>query len=296
MCNIHNVLYIDVHTIFSNMLHLRQPDGIHWCAIGNRMINEIILNYVKAYYDGAKNFKCLRLRAELGNKINTFKQRMKDHNNHSKINYLDQDISDDENEKDKIETSSKTINNNNNKSSKLKRKRNNDDNEKENNQHHRKVIIKSPIIKNEQRTVVMKKSIDEVEIKKQQNLIDNQTIEFNHEYCDVMYDNEFEGLHLLHFSSYDIESPVNIKDFQLSNNIIRIQNEQITNNDLTVDIKPSESIVTSVPLTISNNEKRTIDEPDYIILSSDDEEEKITRIVPSSSTTTILPIYLLNRL
>ncbi|CAF4371079.1 unnamed protein product [Rotaria sp. Silwood2] len=142
----------------------------------------------------------------------------------------------------------------------------------------------------------MKKSIDEVEIKKQQNLIDNQTIEFNHEYCDVMYDNEFEGLHLLHFSSYDIESPVNIKDFQLSNNIIRIQNEQITNNDLTVDIKPSESIVTSVPLTISNNEKRTIDEPDYIILSSDDEEEKITRIVPSSSTTTILPIYLLNRL
>ncbi|CAF1189051.1 unnamed protein product [Rotaria sordida] len=296
MCNIHNVLYIDVHTIFSNMLHLRQPDGIHWSAIGNRIINEIILNYIKAYYHGVRDFKCLRLRAELGNKINTFKKRIKDHNNHLKINYLDQDILDDENKEDKIEqSSSKKTNNDNNNLSKLKRKRNNDDNEKENDQHHRKVIIKSTIIKNEQQRVAIKKSINEFEIK-QGKLIDNQTTNFNHEYCDIMYDNEFEGLHLLHFSSCDIETSEDIKDFQLSNNIIEIQNQQTINNNLQVDIKPSENISMSMSLARSNDEKRMIDEPDYIILSSDDENETITRIVPSSSTTTILPIYLLNRL
>ncbi|CAF4740491.1 unnamed protein product [Rotaria sp. Silwood1] len=298
MCNIHHVLYVDVHTIFSKMLHLRQLDGIHWCAIGNRIINEIILNYIKAYYHGVKSFQCLRLRAELGNKINTFKQRMKDHNNHSKINYLDQDISDDENEEDKIAKTSKKINNDNinSNSSKLKRKRNNSNDEKENHQSHRKVIIKSPIIKNEQRTIIIKTSVKEVEMK-QQKLINNQTTKFNHEYYDSMYDNEFEGLHLLHFSSCDIEPSEDIKDLLLSNNIIQTDNQQVTTDHLQVDIKPSESILKSMSLAMSDDEKRTIDdEPDYIVLSSDDEDEKIIRIVSSSPTTTVLPIYLLNRL
>jgi hypothetical protein len=67
-----------------------------------------------------------------------------------------------------------------------------------------------------------------------------------------------------------------------------------------------------VPLTISNQEEREINEPgrsslltlcfliyifiDYIILSSDDEDETAVHIVPSLSPTTILPIYLLNHL
>jgi len=50
MCDIHDVLYIDFHTIFSTMLHLRRPDGIHWCAIGTRLMNEMILHHIKAYY------------------------------------------------------------------------------------------------------------------------------------------------------------------------------------------------------------------------------------------------------
>jgi hypothetical protein len=165
-------------------------------------MNEIILNHIKGYYHGVKDLKCRVLGGELANKINTFKQRIKkSKQHHSKINYLDQNTTDDESEKDE-----KTL-------LKLKRKRNNDD-EKEN---HRKVIIK-----NEQRTVVIKKS--------------NEINKFDHEYCDIMYDNEYEGLHLFHFSPYDIE---------LSEEINPI--EHIPE----VDIK---STLDKVPLSVVNND------------------------------------------
>jgi hypothetical protein len=190
-------------------------------------MNEMILNYLKAYYHGVKDFKCPSLREELGNKINAFKQRMKKSNHHLKINYLDQDIFDDDDDDD-IDNSS------------LKRKRNNDD-EKENDRYNRKVIIKSTTIKNEQRMVIIKKLIDESDIK-QQDTIENK---FDHEYCDIMYDNEFEGLHLLHFSSYDVEPSEEI--------------EQTIDNNSEIDIKPPK-ICLQVPLTTSNEQEEKINE------------------------------------
>jgi hypothetical protein len=186
-------------------------------------MNEILLNHIKAYYHGVKHFKCPLLRGELGNKINIFKQRMKKHNQYPKKNYLEQDLSDEDN---------------NTNSTKFKRKRSEEDDEKENDRYHRKVVIKSTVIKNEQRTVIVKESIDESE-KKRQKLIDNPMIKFNHEYCDIMYDNEFEGLHLLHFSSYDMESFEGIDDLQLENNFIQIKHKEKT------DIKPFENMITS---------------------------------------------------
>ena len=145
-------------------------------------MNEIILNHIKVYYE-VKDVKCSSLRNELENKIITFKQRIKKAKVPSKINYLDKNISDDDQE----------IDQNENRVLSSKRKRNNDE-DKENN---RKVILKSEVVKVEERTIVIKKEFDNPEI--QQN-------EFNHNYCDIMYDNEFEGLHLAHFSSYDLES------------------------------------------------------------------------------------------
>lgn len=197
MCDIHGVLYINLHTIFSTMLHLRRPDGIHWNTIGIRLMNEIILNHIKTYYYGVKNFNCSSLREELGNKIKKLKEEIKKSTHKSKINYLDLDMSDDDDNN--------------------KRKRNDHDDEKENN---RKVIIKSSN-QNEKRMVIIKKVIDDLNI--QQEEYDK----FDHEYSDVMYDNEFEGLHLLHFSSYDIEPLEDIENLP-----INYLNSQI-------DIKPS---------------------------------------------------------
>jgi hypothetical protein len=223
---------------------------------------EIILNHIKSYYHGVKGFKCRSLREELGNKINVFKQRMKSSNRYPKKNYFEENLTDDENENDEKDLF------------KLKRKRNDDD-EKEN---HRKVIIKSTV----QRTVIIKKS-------NENNETQNEIIEkFDHEYCDIMYDNEFEGLHLSHFSPCDIEL-----------------NEDIP----VVDIKPSGNILSLVnhssPLPTSNNEAGSSSSfilyfincifIDYIILSSDDEDQT-TESLRALSTTTILPIYLLNRL
>jgi len=207
-------------------------------------MNEMILNHIKAYYHGVKNFKCPLLRGELGNKMNTFKQRMKKSNHNSKKNYLDQNISDDDSEENDIEIYSNNLDNDDRNLLKLKRKRsnnNNNDDEKENDRYHRKVIIKSTTIKNEQRMIIIKKYIDESEVKQQENRIDNK---FDHEYCDIMYDNEFEGLHLLHFSSYDVEPSEEIEDFQ-------IQNEQITDNISEIDSKPSKNCLL-VPLSIPN--------------------------------------------
>jgi hypothetical protein len=201
------------------------------CAIGTRLMNEMILNHVKAYYHGVKDLKCPLLRAELGHKIHTFKQRMKKPRNQLKINYLNHDISDDDME----------ISSDENRFSKSKRKRNSNDedndDEKENDRYHRKVIIKSTTTttKNEQRMVIIKKLVDD------SNLKQTETMEkkFDHEYCDIMYDNEFEGLHLSHFSSYDIEPSEEIE-----NNSISIQ----------IDIEPSKDCHV-LPLTISNEEK-----------------------------------------
>jgi hypothetical protein len=204
----------------------------------------MILNHIKAYYHGVKSFKCPLLRGELGNKMNTFKQRMKKSNYNSKKNYLDQNISDDDSEENDIEIYSNNLDNDDRNLLKLKRKRsnnNNDDDEKENDRYHRKVIIKSTTIKNDQRMIIIKKFIDQSEVKQQENRIDNK---FDHEYCDIMYDNEFEGLHLLHFSSYDVEPSEEIEDFQ-------IQNEQITDNILEIDSKPSKNCLL-VPLSIPN--------------------------------------------
>lgn len=196
MCDVHNVLYIDLHKTFSTMLHLRRPDGIHWNSIGIRLMNEIILNHIKGYYNGVKDFKCPSLREELGNKMNQFKQQIRRSNIHrSKIDYLKEDFSDDD---------IKTNNHN-------KRKRNDDD-EKENDYYQRKVIAKSKINENQQRTVIIKKSMP--------NEIDQD--KFDHEYCDIMYDNEYEGLHLLHFCSHDIEP-----------------SEELEHDSLDIDIKPT---------------------------------------------------------
>jgi hypothetical protein len=185
-------------------------------------MNEMILNHIKAYYHGVKDFKCSSLRGELGNKINTFKQRMKRSKNSLKINYLDQDISDDD-DKNLF---------------KLKRKRNNnDDDEKENNRYQRKVIIKSI---NEQRMVIIKKIINE-----QQEIIEEK---FDHDYCDIMYDNEYEGLHLLHYSADDVEPSEEIEDLQ-----------QTIDDTSEIDIKPSkDSLLLSL---IISNEEEKINQP-----------------------------------
>ncbi|CAF3404508.1 unnamed protein product [Rotaria socialis] len=293
ICNIHSVLYVDIHKILSNMLHLRQADGIHWSAIGNRIINEIILNHIKAYYDGVENFKCLRLRAELGNKIKVYKQHMKNHSPHSKINYLDQNIfDDDDNGIDKIEKSLKVTNSNH--STTLKRKRTDEDYDgEETNQQRRKIVVKSTTVKTEEKVIAAEKSIYKVEIK-QEKILDNQkSLLFNHEYCDTMYDNEFEGLHMPHFSSCDPEPS---EDLQLLNQIIQMQHQQTTVNSLTIGIKPFENTFTPVPFVISNDAKAMNQEPEYIIVSPDDEDQSRMGVVPCLSTTTILPIYLLNHL
>ncbi|CAF2094957.1 unnamed protein product [Rotaria magnacalcarata] len=292
ICNIHGVLYIDIHKILSNMLHLRQADGIHWSAIGNRIINEIILNHIKAYCDGVENFKCLRLRAELGNKIKIYKQCMKDRSSHSKINYLDQNVFDDDDEIDKIEKSLKATNSNH--STTLKRQRTDEDyDDKEINQQHRKIIVKSTIVKTEEKVIVVEKSIHKVEIKKEKRLDNQKSLLFNHEYCDTMYDNEFEGLHMSHFSSCDPEPS---EDLQLLNEIIQMQHQKTTVNSHTIDIKPFKNTFTPVSFAISNNAKAMNQEPEYTIVSSDDDDQSNMGVVPCLSTTTILPIYLLNHL
>jgi hypothetical protein len=160
---------------------------------------------------------------------------MKKPRNQLKINYLNQDLSDDDT----------NISSDESRLSKLKRKRtNNDDDEKEND---RKVIIKSTTTttaKNEQRMVIIKKMIDDSNSKQEKK--------FDHEYCDIMYDNEFEGLHLAHFSSFDIEPSEEI--------------EHISE----IDIKPSNDCFI-VPLTVSNEaEEKKISEPgefEFLIFS-----------------------------
>jgi hypothetical protein len=187
-------------------------------------MNEIILNHVKAYYHGVKDIKCLLLRAELGNRINKFKQRLKSQHHQSKIDYLAIDTFDNAGEED-TEILPKVISNENMSS---KRKRTNDDDEKENDRQQRKVIIKSTTtVKSEQRTVIVKKSINNFETK-----IDK----FDHEYCDIMYDNEYEGLHLLHYD----EVSEDLEDLSLPIEIKPTDNTLLEN-----DYKPSESILAS---------------------------------------------------
>jgi hypothetical protein len=201
-------------------------------------MNEMILNHIKGYYHGVKDFKCPLLRGELGNKINTFKQRMKKSKNHSKKNYLEQNISDDDIDDDN--------------SFKSKRKRNDDeDEEKENDQYHRKVIIKSTAIKNEQRMIIIKNLFDKSDVT-QQEMIENN---FDHDYCDIMYDNEFEGLYLSHFSSYDIDPTEEIES-----NITPIPCEQTADHTSDIDMKPSKDSLL-VPLTTSNKEEGKTSEP-----------------------------------
>ncbi|CAF4666236.1 unnamed protein product, partial [Rotaria magnacalcarata] len=77
--------------------------------------------------------------------------------------------------------------------------------DKEINQQHRKIIVKSTIVKTEEKVIVVEKSIHKVEIKQEKRLDNQKSLLFNHEYCDTMYDNEFEGLHMSHFSSCDPE-------------------------------------------------------------------------------------------
>ena len=116
----------------------------------------MILNHIKAYYHGVKDLKCPILRAELGYKIQTFKQRMNKLKDHSKINSLGQDTSDDD---DDDGENALRIPFDDHRLSKLKRRRNSDD-EKENEQPYRKVIIKSSNVNNEQRMVIIKKLVN----------------------------------------------------------------------------------------------------------------------------------------
>ncbi|CAF1182399.1 unnamed protein product [Adineta steineri] len=272
LCDFRDVFYVDMHSVFSTMLHLRRADGIHWCAFANRVITETLLNHIKAYYHGVKQFKCAFLRGELENKINTFKERMKKRNPNSTVKYLDQEVS----------------NNDNDSISKSKGKRKRNDDEKENEHCHRKMIIETTAYKNALRTVIIQKSNDESEIKRQK-ILDNDMIKFDHNYCDIMYDNEYEGLNLLHFSSYDTDSIEESSDLDVLNNINPIKTEQINDSDSELDIKPAQNVLTSMSLSKAN-------EPQYIVLSSDDEDDTSVHIVPSSSTQIVLPIYLLNRL
>jgi hypothetical protein len=193
-------------------------------------MNEIILNHIKAYCYGVKDLQCPLLRAELGYKIDKFKQRMKKPRNQLKINYLSQNLSDDDDDDD-MENSSK-----------LKRKRANnddDDDDKENGYYPRKVIIKSTIttVKNEQRTVIIKQITYDSNSKQEEK--------FDHEYCDIMYDNEFEGLHLAHFNSYDIEP-----------------SEEIERTSET-DIEPSKDDLL-VPITVLNEAEEKLGESQFI--------------------------------
>ncbi|CAF0870711.1 unnamed protein product [Adineta ricciae] len=271
-CHLHSVLYIDLHSVFSTMLHLRRPDGIHWLPVGIRLMNEILLNHVMAYYHGVQNFKCPSLRRDLGNKINVFKQRLREYSQRTHAVQLDQEIP-----HANYDISGKSD------PSKSRRKRMRDnDEEKENLQSHLKVIVNTDIEENRSRTVM----IQEPTVK-QRKLDVNESVQFDHNYCDIMYDNEFEGLNLLHYSPCDIEE---------SENLPFISNiQEMIHQKAAVRSKQDISTMSSQSLLIPCEQKKFC-EPDYIILSSDDDDEPEKSSNPASCFMTILPIYLLNRL
>lgn len=165
-------------------------------------MNEIILNHITAYYHGVINFKCLRLRSELGNKINSYKERLKSYPAKAKIESLEKEELSNE---IKLKRSKEISNNNNHESPNPKRRRSTDKHENYQCEIKNKI---SPTPKEQQ-----------VQIK------------FDHTYSDVMYDNEFEGLHIAHFSSADIELS-DIKNFQLLNSILQNHSDQIMNRSL----------------------------------------------------------------
>ena len=152
-------------------------------------MNEIIFNHLQAYYHGVQGFKCSKLRKELEEKMEKFKQRIKESENASFSRHLsnedsgiiDMDLSPDENP-----------------SVSSKRKRNDD---KENNS---KVMIKSSPKTNEQRIILRKKLSDCTNGKKIED-------PFDHRYCDMFHDNEYEGIQLSYFAGYNSESPEKIE-------------------------------------------------------------------------------------
>ncbi|CAF1354516.1 unnamed protein product, partial [Didymodactylos carnosus] len=75
-CPLYGVLYIDLYKHFYQLLHLRKVDGIHWCSVGHRIITEIIINHLKAFWFGTDKFNCLKLKMELSININEFKKQL----------------------------------------------------------------------------------------------------------------------------------------------------------------------------------------------------------------------------
>ena len=155
-----------------------------------RLMNEIVFNHLKAYYQGVHAFKCPILRDELQKKIDKFKERMNRNRDRS-------------NDDSGINFSSPEEN----QSVKPKRKRTDDDDDDKENA--RKIMIQSSSGATKQRTMIATKSSDT-----------SDKNQFDHQYSDMMYDNEFEGLQLFHFEDYDLEpsedrllisSPVTLK-------------------------------------------------------------------------------------
>lgn len=154
-------------------------------AIGIRRMNEIIINHLKAFYHGVQDFK-------LRNKIEKFKQRRKESENVSfnstssneDSGIIDMELSPDEN----CSVSSK-------------RKRNDYDDDKENNP---KVMIKSSPETCEQRIILRKPLSNYTNGKEIKPMKDF----FDHQYCDMFYDNDYEGIQLSCFTGYHLESPV----------------------------------------------------------------------------------------
>ncbi|CAF0752615.1 unnamed protein product, partial [Didymodactylos carnosus] len=75
LCPKYGVMYIDTHSLFFRMLHLRKDDGIHWNTLAHRMVSEIVLNRLKAYWYGINLFKCAELRSTLEVVTDEYKQQ-----------------------------------------------------------------------------------------------------------------------------------------------------------------------------------------------------------------------------
>ncbi|CAF1168631.1 unnamed protein product, partial [Didymodactylos carnosus] len=63
LCSKYGIMYIDLHSLFGGgLVHLKAVDGINWNAIGHRIMTEIIINYCKAFWNGADLLKNTDLR------------------------------------------------------------------------------------------------------------------------------------------------------------------------------------------------------------------------------------------